>query len=110
MRKEVRLLVVPGHTLAKVDFPLSSLVNLQKILFDEEKAAYNQAISQSTRFDDLHDELAQYVSVKVVYLLDLYLYKSLSFLYQFLYVLAYRWISSFLCDRKTLTYFGQGGN
>jgi BRCA1/BRCA2-containing complex subunit 3 len=50
--------VVPGHSLAKVDFPLSSLVNLQKILFDEEKAAYNQAILQSTRFDDLHDESA----------------------------------------------------
>lgn len=49
MRKEVPLQVVPGHTLAKVDFPLSSLVSLQRILFDEEQTAYNQAMSQSTR-------------------------------------------------------------
>lgn len=54
MRKEVPLKVVPGHTLAKVDFPLSSLVSLQRILFDEEQTAYNQAMSQSTRKGKVH--------------------------------------------------------
>lgn len=53
-RKEVPLQVVPGHTLAKVDFPLSSLVDLQRILFDEEQTAYNQAISQSRREGKVH--------------------------------------------------------
>ncbi|MCO5572806.1 hypothetical protein L7F22_026565 [Adiantum nelumboides] len=53
-RKEVPFEVVPGHTLAKVDFPLSSLVSLQKILFDEEQAAYNLSLTQSSRNGKLH--------------------------------------------------------
>jgi BRCA1/BRCA2-containing complex subunit 3 len=38
---------VPGHTLTHVDFPLSPLVDLQRILFAEEQAAYHQAMKQS---------------------------------------------------------------
>ncbi|KAI5069538.1 hypothetical protein GOP47_0015839 [Adiantum capillus-veneris] len=53
-RKVVPFEVVPGATLAKVDFPLSSLVSLQKILFDEEQAAYNLSLSQSRRNGKLH--------------------------------------------------------
>ncbi|KAH9297776.1 hypothetical protein KI387_029458, partial [Taxus chinensis] len=47
VRKEVPLQVVPGHSIAKIDFSLSSFVDLQRILFTEEKGAYNQAMSQS---------------------------------------------------------------
>jgi BRCA1/BRCA2-containing complex subunit 3 len=47
VRKEVPLEVVPGHTLTHVDFPLSPLVDLQRILFAEEQAAYHQAMKQS---------------------------------------------------------------
>eukprot|EP01018_Ginkgo_biloba_P004180 Gb_29390 [translate_table: standard] len=53
-RKEVPLQVVPGHSLAKVEFPLSSFVDLQRILFTEEQAAYNQAMSQSVRNGKVH--------------------------------------------------------
>lgn len=53
-RKEVPLQVVPGHSLAKVDFPLHSLVDLQRILFDEEQSAYSQATSQCIREGKVH--------------------------------------------------------
>lgn len=53
-RKEVPFQVVPGHMLANVDFPLSSLVSLQKILFDEEQTAYNQSLAQSRRKGRVH--------------------------------------------------------
>ncbi|GLJ43890.1 hypothetical protein SUGI_0914890 [Cryptomeria japonica] len=54
VRKEVPLQVVPGHSIAKVDFSLSSFVDLQHILFTEEKAAYNQAMSHSMRDGKIH--------------------------------------------------------
>lgn len=46
VRKEVPLEVVPGHSLAQGDFPLRPLVDLQRILFAEEQAAYKQAMKQ----------------------------------------------------------------
>lgn len=48
-RKEVPLEVVAaGHANMHVEFPLSSLVALQEIIFAEEHAAYNHAMKQST--------------------------------------------------------------
>uniref|UniRef100_A0A0D6R5U9 MPN domain-containing protein n=1 Tax=Araucaria cunninghamii TaxID=56994 RepID=A0A0D6R5U9_ARACU len=54
VRKEVPLAVVPGHSLAKLDFSLSSYVDLHRILFTEEKVAYKQAMSQSTKDGKIH--------------------------------------------------------
>lgn len=53
-RKEVPFEVVPGHTLANMEFPLSSLVSLQRILFDEEQTAYNQSLTQNRRKGRVH--------------------------------------------------------
>lgn len=53
-RKEVPLQVGTGHPVAKFEFPLSSFVDLQKLLFTEEQTAYNQAMSQSARNGKVH--------------------------------------------------------
>ncbi|XP_020521967.1 uncharacterized protein LOC18432652 isoform X2 [Amborella trichopoda] len=54
VRKEVPLQVVPSSSLLKLDYPLKSYMDLQRILFEEERAAYHQAISQSMRNDKIH--------------------------------------------------------
>ncbi|CAN6441829.1 unnamed protein product [Victoria cruziana] len=46
IRKEVPLQVVPSSSLLKLDSPLRSFIDMQTMLFEEEKTAYNQAISQ----------------------------------------------------------------
>jgi BRCA1/BRCA2-containing complex subunit 3 len=48
VRKEVPLEVLGGQSRIDVEYPLSSLVALQEILFAEEHAAYNHALKQST--------------------------------------------------------------
>jgi len=53
-RKEVPLQVITGHPVAKFDFPLSSFVDLQHLLFTEEQTAYNQAMSQSAMNGKVH--------------------------------------------------------
>ncbi|KAL9254210.1 Lys-63-specific deubiquitinase BRCC36-like-like protein [Drosera capensis] len=53
-RKEIPLQVVPSSALLKLDSPLASYTDLQNMLFDEEKAAYEQAILQSSRDGKVH--------------------------------------------------------
>ncbi|KAL9264833.1 Lys-63-specific deubiquitinase BRCC36-like protein [Drosera capensis] len=53
-RKEIPLQVVPSSALLKLDSPLASYMDLQNMLFDEEKAAYGQAILQSSRDGKVH--------------------------------------------------------
>jgi len=49
VRKEVPLHVVPALSILNLDSPLSSYADLQNVLFEEERSAYNQAISQNMR-------------------------------------------------------------
>ncbi|RXH88491.1 hypothetical protein DVH24_000090 [Malus domestica] len=46
-RKEVPLHVLPTSSLVKLDSPLMSFAELQRVLYEEERAAYNQAILQN---------------------------------------------------------------
>lgn len=48
VRKEIHLQIVPGQSLVKLLSPLAPLVELQRILFQEEQAAFRHAIAQST--------------------------------------------------------------
>ncbi|OAE30993.1 hypothetical protein AXG93_2018s1600 [Marchantia polymorpha subsp. ruderalis] len=54
VRKEIPLEVVPGNSLVKLAFPLAPLVELQRTLFQEEHAAFRQAIAQSTVNGQIH--------------------------------------------------------
>lgn len=54
VRKEVPLHVLPAMSLLKLDSPLASFTDLQRVLYEEEKAAYNQAISQNMRDGKVH--------------------------------------------------------
>ncbi|XP_034695956.1 uncharacterized protein LOC117922065 [Vitis riparia] len=54
VRKEVPLLVFPTLSLLKLDSPLTSFTDLQRVLYEEERAAYNQAIVQNTRDGKVH--------------------------------------------------------
>ncbi|RXH69007.1 hypothetical protein DVH24_031340 [Malus domestica] len=47
VRKEVPLHVLPTSSLVKLDSPLMSFTELQRVLYEEEQAAYNQAILQN---------------------------------------------------------------
>jgi BRCA1/BRCA2-containing complex subunit 3 len=49
VRKEIPLYVMPSMSLINLDSPLSSYTDLQHVLFEEERTAYNQAILQNTR-------------------------------------------------------------
>lgn len=49
IRKEIPLYVLPASSLFELDSPLASFTDLQRVLYEEEKAAYNQAISQNIR-------------------------------------------------------------
>ncbi|EXB96951.1 Lys-63-specific deubiquitinase BRCC36 [Morus notabilis] len=48
VRKEVPLYVLPTSALIKLDSPLTSFTDLQRVLNEEEQEAYNQAILQNT--------------------------------------------------------------
>ncbi|XP_057772649.1 uncharacterized protein LOC130992140 [Salvia miltiorrhiza] len=54
IRKEIPLHVLPTSSLLSLDSPLSSFTNLQRVLYEEEKTAYNQAMAQNTRDSKVH--------------------------------------------------------
>lgn len=54
VRKEVPFQVLPSKALLNLNNPLSSYVVMQNVLFEEEKAAYNQAILQNTENGRIH--------------------------------------------------------
>ncbi|KAH6758313.1 Mov34/MPN/PAD-1 family protein [Perilla frutescens var. frutescens] len=54
IRKEIPLHVLPTSSLLGLDSPLSSFTNLQRVLYEEEKTAYSQAMSQNTRDGKVH--------------------------------------------------------
>ncbi|KAK6153732.1 hypothetical protein DH2020_013371 [Rehmannia glutinosa] len=54
IRKEIPLNVLPTSSLLSLDSPLSSFTNLQRVMFEEERTAYNQAMAQNTRNGKVH--------------------------------------------------------
>lgn len=54
VRKEVPLYVQPASTLFNLDSPLASFADLQRVLYDEERSAYSQAIEQNMRGGLVH--------------------------------------------------------
>ncbi|PIA65545.1 hypothetical protein AQUCO_00100797v1 [Aquilegia coerulea] len=54
VRKEIPLQVLPTLSLLKLDLPLTSFTELQHVLFEEERAAYSQAILQNMRDRKVH--------------------------------------------------------
>ncbi|KAK9149700.1 hypothetical protein Scep_008457 [Stephania cephalantha] len=54
VRKEIPLQVLPTLSLLKLDAPLASFTELQRVIFEEEKAAYSQSIAQNTRERKVH--------------------------------------------------------
>ncbi|KAL8189286.1 hypothetical protein R6Q57_028852 [Mikania cordata] len=54
VRKEVPLHVLPILSLLNLESPLKSFTDLQSVLYEEEKAAYHQAILQNMRDGKVH--------------------------------------------------------
>ncbi|KAI3982044.1 hypothetical protein MKX01_018950 [Papaver californicum] len=54
VRKEIPLLVLPTSALLKLESPLTSFTDLQRVLYEEEKAAYKQAVSQNMQDGKVH--------------------------------------------------------
>ncbi|XVF24838.1 hypothetical protein REPUB_Repub13aG0162400 [Reevesia pubescens] len=54
VRKEIPLHVLPTSYLVNLDSPLKSFTDLQHVLYEEERAAYNQAILQNMRDGKVH--------------------------------------------------------
>ncbi|XVF26619.1 hypothetical protein REPUB_Repub14bG0034100 [Reevesia pubescens] len=54
VRKEIPLHVLPTSSLVNLDSPLMSFTDLQHVLYEEEQAAYNQAILQIMRDGKVH--------------------------------------------------------
>ncbi|KAL8537532.1 hypothetical protein ACS0TY_012599 [Phlomoides rotata] len=54
IRKEIPLHILPTSSLLSLDSPMSSFTNLQRVLYEEEKTAYNQALTQNTRNSKIH--------------------------------------------------------
>lgn len=54
VRKEIPLQVLPTSSLLKLDSPLTSFIDLQRVLFEEEQTAYKQAIVQNMRSGKVH--------------------------------------------------------
>lgn len=50
VRKEIPLHVLPTASLLKLESPLTSFTDLQRVLYEEERAAYTQAILQHMRY------------------------------------------------------------
>ncbi|KAK4374734.1 hypothetical protein RND71_005411 [Anisodus tanguticus] len=75
VRKEVPLLVLPSSSLLNLDAPLNSFTDLQRVLFEEERTAYNQAIgskSAPTHFHSSHIHISGfYVQINGVLVNDL---------------------------------------
>ncbi|WCJ40599.1 Lys-63-specific deubiquitinase BRCC36 [Euphorbia peplus] len=53
-RKEIPLHVLPTWVLLKLDSPLTSFTDLQRVLYEEERGAYNQAVLQNLRDGKVH--------------------------------------------------------
>jgi BRCA1/BRCA2-containing complex subunit 3 len=54
IRKEIPLHVLPNLSMLNLDFPLTSFTELQNVLYEEERTAYNQAILQNMREGKVH--------------------------------------------------------
>uniref|UniRef100_A0A0E0DUB7 BRCC36 C-terminal helical domain-containing protein n=1 Tax=Oryza meridionalis TaxID=40149 RepID=A0A0E0DUB7_9ORYZ len=54
VRKEVPLYVFPTRHLLKLDTTLTSYCDMQHVVFEEEKSAYNQAMHQNIRDGKIH--------------------------------------------------------
>ncbi|KAM3308099.1 lys-63-specific deubiquitinase BRCC36 [Capsicum chacoense] len=54
VRKEIPLLVLPSSSLFNLDAPLNSFTDLQRVLFEEERTAYNQAVLANMREGKVH--------------------------------------------------------
>ncbi|XP_061354784.1 uncharacterized protein LOC133299341 isoform X2 [Gastrolobium bilobum] len=54
VRKEIPLYVLPAVSLINLDSPLLSYTDLQHVIFEEERTAYNQAILQNMRDGKVH--------------------------------------------------------
>ncbi|CAK9164845.1 unnamed protein product [Ilex paraguariensis] len=54
VRKEIPLYVLPTLSLLNLDSPLTSFIDLQRVLYEEERTAYNQAILQNMRDGKVH--------------------------------------------------------
>uniref|UniRef100_A0A0E0HHL0 BRCC36 C-terminal helical domain-containing protein n=1 Tax=Oryza nivara TaxID=4536 RepID=A0A0E0HHL0_ORYNI len=54
VRKEVPLYVFPTRHLLKLDTTLTSYCDMQHVIFEEEKSAYNQAMHQNIRDGKIH--------------------------------------------------------
>uniref|UniRef100_A0A1J3D791 Lys-63-specific deubiquitinase BRCC36 n=1 Tax=Noccaea caerulescens TaxID=107243 RepID=A0A1J3D791_NOCCA len=54
VRKEVPLHVLPTSSLLHLNSPLASFKDLQRVLYEEERAAYHQSLLQSTRAGKVH--------------------------------------------------------
>ncbi|KAH0668100.1 hypothetical protein KY285_029306 [Solanum tuberosum] len=54
VRKEIPLLVLPSSSLFNLDAPLNSFTDLQRVLFEEERTAYNQAVVTNMRETKVH--------------------------------------------------------
>ncbi|KAL6610580.1 hypothetical protein ACP70R_040549 [Stipagrostis hirtigluma subsp. patula] len=54
VRKEVRLVVVPTRHLLKLETTLTSYCDMQRVLFEEEQSAYNQAMQQNICDGKIH--------------------------------------------------------
>lgn len=54
VRKEIPLLVMPSSSLLNLDTPLSSFTDLQRVLYEEERTAFNQAVTQNMRDGKVH--------------------------------------------------------
>lgn len=53
VRKEIPLLVLPSSSIFNLDAPLNSFTDLQRVLFEEERTAYNQAVVTNMRWSNL---------------------------------------------------------
>ncbi|KAL0724465.1 hypothetical protein Bca4012_039064 [Brassica carinata] len=53
-RKEVPLHVLPTSSLLQLNSPLASFKDLQRVLYEEERAAYHQSVLQSMRNGKVH--------------------------------------------------------
>ncbi|KFK42422.1 hypothetical protein AALP_AA2G254200 [Arabis alpina] len=54
VRKEVPLHVLPTSSILQLNSPLASFKDLQRVLYEEERAAYHQSLLQSTRDGKIH--------------------------------------------------------
>jgi BRCA1/BRCA2-containing complex subunit 3 len=54
VRKEVPLHVLPTSSLLQLNSPLASFKSLQRVLYEEERAAYHQSVQQSKRDGRVH--------------------------------------------------------